>query len=90
MASVEGGVEIEEVALNNPGALAKVLIDPLSGVDTAKASEIVAQAKFPADVADQVARFVSHGDPNKLVAFESSRERPLSLAATLPENLAAT
>ena len=55
MASVEGGVEIEEVAVSNPEALAKVAIDPIEGVDAAKAAEIVAQAKFPADVADQVA-----------------------------------
>ncbi len=55
MASVEGGVEIEEVAVNNPEALAKVLIDPIDGVDKAKAREIVAAAKFPSDVADQVA-----------------------------------
>jgi succinyl-CoA synthetase beta subunit len=55
MASVEGGVEIEEVAVSNPEALAKVAIDPIDGVDAAKAAEIVAQAKFPADVAGQVA-----------------------------------
>jgi succinyl-CoA synthetase beta subunit len=55
MASVEGGVEIEEVAVSNPEALAKVAIDPIEGVDAAKAAEIVAEAKFPADVAEQVA-----------------------------------
>ena len=55
MASVEGGMDIEEVAATKPEALAKVGIDPLTGVDEAKAAEIVAAAKFPADVADQVA-----------------------------------
>ncbi len=55
MASVEGGMDIEEVAATKPEALAKVLIDPIDGVDAAKAAEIVAEAKFPADVADQVA-----------------------------------
>ncbi len=55
MASVEGGMDIEEVAATKPDALAKVAIDPLAGVDEAKAAEIVAAAKFPADVADQVA-----------------------------------
>ncbi len=54
MASVEGGMEIEEVAATKPEALAKVAIDPLTGVDKAKADEIVAEAKFPEDVADQV------------------------------------
>ncbi|SDS47945.1 succinyl-CoA synthetase beta subunit [Actinopolymorpha singaporensis] len=52
IASAEGGVEIEEVAHTNPDAVAKVAIDPVSGVDEAKAREIVAAAKFPADVAE--------------------------------------
>src|SRR3954452_3682699 len=42
MASVEGGVEIEEVAVSHPEALAKIPIDPAAGVDRAKAAEIVA------------------------------------------------
>ena len=54
MASVEGGMDIEEVAATKPEALAKVAIDPLTGVDQAKAAEIVAAANFPAEVADQV------------------------------------
>ena len=53
IASVEGGVEIEEVARTNPDAVAKIAIDPQTGVDDAKAAEIVAGAKFPADVADE-------------------------------------
>jgi succinyl-CoA synthetase beta subunit len=55
MASVEGGMEIEEVAATKPEALAKVPIDPIDGVDEAKAREIVEAAAFPAEVADQVA-----------------------------------
>ena len=55
MASVEGGVEIEQLAVERPEALAKVAVDPLVGIDAAKAAEIVAAAGFPADVADQVA-----------------------------------
>ncbi|MFE2537457.1 ADP-forming succinate--CoA ligase subunit beta [Streptomyces sp. NPDC059371] len=55
MASVQGGVEIEVVAEENPDALAKVPVDANEGVSIEKAREIVAQAKFPADVADQVA-----------------------------------
>ena len=58
MASVEGGMEIEEVAATKPEALAKVPVDPITGVDLAKAQEIVAQAKFPAEVADQVAEVI--------------------------------
>ncbi|MFI0898800.1 ADP-forming succinate--CoA ligase subunit beta [Streptomyces sp. NPDC020983] len=55
IASVEGGMEIEEVAANRPEAVAKTAIDAIDGVDKAKAQEIVAAAKFPAEVADQVA-----------------------------------
>jgi succinyl-CoA synthetase beta subunit len=55
MASVEGGVEIEEVAATKPEALAKIPVDANEGVTEAKAREIVEAAKFPAEVADQVA-----------------------------------
>lgn len=54
MASVEGGVDIEEVAATKPEALAMIRVDALDGVDQAKADEIVAAAAFPADVADQI------------------------------------
>lgn len=54
MASVEGGMDIEEVAATKPEALAKIHIDALSGVDAAKAAEIADAAKFPAAVRDQV------------------------------------
>ncbi|MDT3396258.1 ADP-forming succinate--CoA ligase subunit beta [Streptomyces sp. B1866] len=55
MASVEGGVEIEVVAEQNPDALAKIPVDAIDGVTPEKAAEIVAAAKFPAEIADQVA-----------------------------------
>jgi succinyl-CoA synthetase beta subunit len=55
MASVEGGMEIEQIAVEKPEALAKLPIDPIAGVDLDKAREIVAAAKFPAEVADGVA-----------------------------------
>jgi succinyl-CoA synthetase beta subunit len=55
MASVEGGVEIEVVAEQNPAALAKIPVDAHEGCTAAKAAEIVAAAKFPAEIADQVA-----------------------------------
>ncbi|MDT4891254.1 MAG: succinyl-CoA synthetase beta subunit [Pseudonocardiales bacterium] len=55
MASYEGGMEIEQLAVERPDALAKVPVSPIDGVDAAKAAEIVAAAKFPAEVADQVA-----------------------------------
>ncbi|RDG35818.1 ADP-forming succinate--CoA ligase subunit beta [Streptomyces corynorhini] len=55
MASVEGGVEIEVVAEENPDALAKIPVDAYEGCTPEKAAEIVAAAKFPAEIADQVA-----------------------------------
>jgi len=54
MASVAGGMEIEEVAHNSPEKLARVGIDPNIGITKEKAREIVAGGQFPADVAGQV------------------------------------
>jgi succinyl-CoA synthetase beta subunit len=54
MASVEGGMDIEQVAATKPEALAKVRVDALAGVDEKKAREIVEAAQFPAAVADDV------------------------------------
>jgi succinyl-CoA synthetase beta subunit len=47
MCSVEGGIEIEEVARTNPEALARIPVSPLTGVDAAKAAEIVAAGRLP-------------------------------------------
>ena len=55
MASVAGGMEIEEVAHKTPEKLAKVGINPNVGIDKSKAIEIAKGGQFPADVIDQVA-----------------------------------
>ena len=55
MASVAGGMEIEEVAHKTPEKLARVGIDPNKGIDKSKAIEIVKAGQFPAEVVDQVA-----------------------------------
>ena len=55
MASVAGGMEIEEVAHKTPEKLAKVGINPNVGIDKAKAVEIAKGGQFPVDVIDQVA-----------------------------------
>ena len=55
MASVAGGMEIEEVTHKTPEKLARVGIDPNIGIDNAKAVEIAKGGQFPADVIDQVA-----------------------------------
>jgi succinyl-CoA synthetase beta subunit len=58
MASVEGGMEIEQVAVEKPEALAKVPVGALEGVTPDIAAGIVAAGAFPAGVADQVAAVV--------------------------------
>ncbi|UJP39706.1 ADP-forming succinate--CoA ligase subunit beta [Cellulomonas palmilytica] len=55
MCSVEGGMEIEQLAVERPEALAKVAVDPRVGIDQAKADEIVAAAGFDASIAGKVA-----------------------------------
>ncbi len=55
MASYEGGMEIEQLAAERPDALAKVPVDANVGVDTAKAREIAAAAKFPQELVEPVA-----------------------------------
>jgi len=47
--SVQGGVEIEEVAHTSPDAVAQVPVSPLTGVDAAKAAEIVAAGGLPGE-----------------------------------------
>ena len=54
MASREGGMEIEQLAVERPEALARVAVDPLVGIDAAKAAEIAAAAGFAEDVAPDV------------------------------------
>lgn len=55
MASVEGGMEIEQLAVERPEALARVAVDPIVGIDAAKAAEIVAAAGFDAETGPLVA-----------------------------------
>ncbi|HRN29422.1 MAG TPA: ADP-forming succinate--CoA ligase subunit beta [Terrimesophilobacter sp.] len=55
LASVEGGMEIEELAVERPEALAKIEVNPLTGVDAAKAREIAVAAGFTGDLVDEVA-----------------------------------
>lgn len=55
MCSVEGGMEIEQLAVERPEALAKIAVDPLVGIDEAKANEIVDAAGFDAELKPKVA-----------------------------------
>jgi succinyl-CoA synthetase beta subunit len=53
--SVQGGMEIEEVAHANPEAVARIAIDPLAGVDRAKATEIIRAGRLPEQAVDGAA-----------------------------------
>ncbi|MCX4845849.1 MULTISPECIES: ADP-forming succinate--CoA ligase subunit beta [unclassified Streptomyces] len=98
MASVQGGMDIEEVAEKTPEALAKVPVNAVDGVDIVKAREIVAQAKFPADVAEGVAEalvtlwdtFVAEDallvEVNPLVKTKDGRILALDGKVSLDEN----
>jgi succinyl-CoA synthetase beta subunit len=55
MASVEGGMEIEEIAVTKPEALVRIPVDATAGLTPEKAREIVAAAHFPGQIATQVA-----------------------------------
>ncbi|MFI5958331.1 ADP-forming succinate--CoA ligase subunit beta [Cryptosporangium sp. NPDC051539] len=58
MASREGGVEIEQVAVENPDALARIPVSAVDGVSEAQAREILVAGKFPEDVLDEAAKAV--------------------------------
>jgi len=55
LCSVEGGMEIEQLAVERPEALAKVEVSAVTGIDKAKAIEIAKAANFPAELVDEVA-----------------------------------
>ena len=54
MCSAEGGMEIEQLAVERPGALARIAVDAVKGVDATKAREIAEAGGIPADVIDEV------------------------------------
>jgi succinyl-CoA synthetase beta subunit len=58
MCSAEGGMEIEQLAVERPEALGRVVVDPIVGVDRVKADEIVAAGKIPAAVAEAASEVV--------------------------------
>ncbi len=53
MCSADGGMDIEQLAVERPEALARIPIDAITGVDRAKAAEIVAAGRIPGAVAEQ-------------------------------------
>jgi succinyl-CoA synthetase beta subunit len=98
IASVAGGMDIEQVAAETPQRVAKVAIDAIKGVDLATAREIVQQAQFPAEVADRVAEiavklwqaFIAEDatlvEVNPLAKIADGRVLCLDAKVTLDEN----
>ncbi|MDX3691648.1 ADP-forming succinate--CoA ligase subunit beta [Streptomyces europaeiscabiei] len=56
IASAEGGMDIEDVAATRPDAVARVPIDPVEGVTSAKAAEIARAAGLPPQTVDVLVR----------------------------------
>jgi succinyl-CoA synthetase beta subunit len=54
MCSKEGGMEIEQLAVERPEALARIEVDPNVGIDEAKAQEIVDAAGFDAETGGRI------------------------------------
>ncbi|MGB3373578.1 MAG: ADP-forming succinate--CoA ligase subunit beta [Microbacterium sp.] len=54
LCSVEGGMEIEQLAVEKPEALARVEVNPLTGIDKAKAVEIARAANFREELIEKV------------------------------------
>ncbi|MCB0888377.1 MAG: ADP-forming succinate--CoA ligase subunit beta [Nocardioidaceae bacterium] len=98
IASVEGGVEIEEVAKTNPDAVKKIPVDPGKGVDEAAAAAIVDEAGFPAELRDQAIGLVvglykvfteedaTLVEVNPLARLEGDRLEALDGKVSLDEN----
>jgi succinyl-CoA synthetase beta subunit len=98
MASREGGMDIEQLAVERPEALARIPVDALTGIDEAKAGEIVEAAGFPEDlrapIADVVRQlwgvFVAEDatlvEVNPLVRTEDGAVIALDGKVTLDEN----
>ena len=98
MASVAGGIDIEEVAASTPEKLAKVQIDPLQGVNLDLAKEIAKQAQIPEEIQEQTAAvivklwdtFINSDatlvEVNPLVKTKDNRVIALDGKVTLDEN----
>ncbi|MBF4622007.1 MULTISPECIES: ADP-forming succinate--CoA ligase subunit beta [Clavibacter] len=98
LASYEGGMEIEELAVTRPEALARIEIDPVAGIDAAKAEEIARAASFPEELIAKVAPVFERlwwvyrdedatlVEVNPLVLTESGEIIALDGKVTLDEN----
>ncbi len=100
MVSAEGGVEIEQVAAENPEAIARLAIDPLDGLDLEAARALASRAQIPTAALDGVAqvlvdlyRCYEQGDAdlvevNPLVLTPDGRVHALDAKVTLDDSAA--
>ncbi|MBX3092285.1 MAG: ADP-forming succinate--CoA ligase subunit beta [Cryobacterium sp.] len=98
LCSVEGGVEIEVLAVERPEALARIEVDPMEGIDEAKAAEIARAGGFPEDLIAKVAPVLAKlyevytgedatlVEVNPLVLTEDGRIIALDGKVTIDEN----
>jgi succinyl-CoA synthetase beta subunit len=98
--SVQGGMEIEEVAHTSPDAVARIPVSPLTGVDAAKAREIIAAGRIPAQAAEGAAVLAERlwamfadedatlVEVNPLVLTEDGRVLAVDGKVTLDDNAA--
>jgi succinyl-CoA synthetase beta subunit len=100
LASVEGGMEIEELAVTRPEALARIEVDPIDGVDAAKGAEIARAAHFPEELVDRIGTVIERlwtvyrdedatlVEVNPLVLTESGEVIALDGKVSLDDNAA--
>jgi succinyl-CoA synthetase beta subunit len=98
LCSVEGGMEIEQLAVERPDALAKIPVSAVTGIDKALAMEIAKAGRFPEELIDSVSDvilklydvFVKEDatlvEVNPLVLTEDGKILALDGKITLDEN----
>jgi succinyl-CoA synthetase beta subunit len=98
LCSVEGGMEIEQLAVERPDALAKIPVSAVTGIDKAMAMEIAKAGRFPEELIDSVSDvivklynvFVKEDatlvEVNPLVLIEDGQILALDGKITLDEN----
>jgi succinyl-CoA synthetase beta subunit len=98
LCSVEGGMEIEQLAVERPDALAKIPVSAVTGIDKALAMEIAMAGRFPEELIDSVSDvilklydvFVKEDatlvEVNPLVLTEDGQILALDGKITLDEN----
>jgi succinyl-CoA synthetase beta subunit len=98
LCSVEGGMEIEQLAVERPDALAKIPVSAVTGIDKALAKEIAKAGRFPEELIDSVSDvilklydvFVKEDatlvEVNPLVLTEDGQILALDGKITLDEN----